>query len=266
MKSFRKSVKRLKERKRWLNSMIKYIKPDKIVEFGCGKGLVLEFLSTNFPKSFIIGIDKSQARLEELAKKRLKNVIPILVDITNPIFLNKSFDTALFIASLHEIFSCQGKRKVEESFRIAHNVLKDNGTLIVQDFLKPLPKLVEMGFRNVRTHKRFLRFAAEFKARKVRFQKTTNRVRLDIADALEFISKYRSPDEADWQEEMNETHFFFTKKDYETVAKKTGFTIINSRKLTKDKDWWSDIRKDIEFEFEAEYQWLQLVLKKTKWR
>ena len=263
-KILKKNAKGLEERRHRIGYLKKFVKPGKIVEFGCGKGLVLEFLSTNFPKSLIIGIDKSQARLEELAKKRLKNVIPILVDITNPIFLNKSFDTALFIASLHEIFSCQGKRKVEESFRIAHNVLKDNGTLIVQDFLKPLPKLVEMGFRNITTHKRFLRFAAEFKARKVWFQKTTNRVRLDIAGALEFISKYRSPDEADWQEEMNETHFFFTKKDYETVAKKTGFTIINSLKLAKDKDWWSDIRKDIEFE--AEYQWIQLVLKKTKGR
>lgn len=263
MKILKKNVKWLEERKQRLSYLKKFIIPGKIVEFGCGSGLVLEFLANNFPKSIIIGIDKSKERLEEAAKKRLKNVVPIVADITNPVFPNRFFDTALFIASLHEVFSYQGREKLAVTLSIAHNVLRDGGTLIIQDFLKPLPKSVEIGFRNAATHKKFLRFAAEFKARKVAFQKTINRVRLDIADAIEFIGKYRSPDEADWKEEMSETHFFFTEKDYEAVAKRTGFTIINSKKLSRNQEWRSDVKKDIEFAFEAEYQLIQLILKKT---
>ena len=263
MKILKKNVKWLEERKQRLINLKKFIRPGKIVEFGCGRGQVLEFLSNNYPESIIIGIDKSKERLEEAAKKRLKNVIPILTDITNPIFPNKTFDTAIFIASLHEVFSYQGSEKLTFTLRIAHDVLKDNGTLIIQDFLKPLPKLVAMGFRNALTHKKFLRFVAEFKARKVQFQKTGNNVRLDIADAIEFISKYRSSDEADWREEMNETHFFFTEKDYAESVKNVGFAIINSKKLLRNQEWWSEVRKDIEFVFEAEYQLIQLALKKT---
>ena len=83
-----------------------------------------------------------------------------------------------------------GREKVEDAFRVAHDVLKNNGVLIIQDFLKPSPKSVELTFKNEETRRRFLRFAGEFRPRKVKFEETRDGVKLDITDANEFISKY----------------------------------------------------------------------------
>lgn len=256
--------KKLDDRRTWLEYLTKYVKPDKIIEFGCGSGFVLETLSADFVDSYIVGLDKSIERLEKVVEKGFKNVIPVKADITQSIFLNGTFDTALFVGVLHEIFSYSGKEKVVDAFRIAHNVLKDDGVLIIQDFLKPSSRPVEIGFKNEETRKRFFRFADEFRPRKVEFEETARGVKLDIADAIEFISKYRSPDEEDWNEEMGETHFFFTEKDHQEVAKGTGFIIKDLIKLPKSENWRVETEKDIEFGFDHEYRWIQLVLAKKR--
>jgi len=174
-------------------------------------------------------------------------------------------NTALFVGILHEVFSYLGKGKVEDAFRVAYNALNDDGVLIIQDFLKPPSRLVEMRFKNEETRRKFLRFAYEFRPRKVKFEETSrDRVKLDIADATEFISKYRSPNEEDWKEEMSETHFFLTEEEYQDVAQRTGFIIKDSMKLPKSENWWVEIREDIEFRFEPEYRWIQLVLVKKQ--
>jgi len=257
-----KKDKGLEERKTWLKCLSKYVKPGKIVEFGCGSGFVLEVLSMDFADSIIVGVDKSMQRLEKVVEKRLKNVIPVKGDITQDILPDRTFDTVLFVGSLHEVFSYSGKGKVRDAFRMAHNVLKDKGVLIIQDFLKPSSKLVEIALKNEETRRRFLRFANEFQQRKVKFESTNEGVKLDIANAIEFISKYRSPDEEDWKEEMNETHFYLTEKEFRDIVEQAGFAVKRSLYLPKSENWWVDVKKDIEFNFEKEYKWIQLVLTK----
>jgi SAM-dependent methyltransferase len=244
--------------------LIPHVKPGKIVEFGCGSGFVLEILSSEFSGSVIIGIDKSMERLETVASKDLGNVIPIQADISENILPRATFDTALFVACLHEVFSYLGKEEVVDAFRIANDILKDDGVLIVQDFLKPSPRLMEIAFKNQEGRGRFLKFANEFRPRKVRFEELRKGVKLDLADAVEFVSKYHSCSEEDWKEEMSETHFFFTQQDYRETARKTGFAITDFMRLPKDKYWRDEVRKDVEFTFEPEYRWIQLVLIKGK--
>ena len=253
----------LQERQAWLNNLTRYVKLDKIIEFGCGSGFVLEILSRKFGQSIIVGIDKSRERLEKVVEKKLKNVIPLQADIAKNIFPQKTFDTALFVGSLHEVFSYQGKRKVEDSLRMAYQVLKDKGILIIQDFLKPASKLVEMGFKNEKTRRKFQRFARDFQPRKIRFRKTEDGVKLDLADAIEFISKYSFKGK-EWKEEMGETHFFFTLEEYKKVAKKNGFIIKGLKKLSRGEKWRVEIRKDVDFKFEPEYARIQLVLIKRE--
>lgn len=259
-----KENKQLEERKIWLRYLTRYVKPNKTVEFGCGSGFVLEVLSKEFPDSIIIGVDKSIERLEKVSEKELENVIPIKADITQNIFPNNAFDTVLFIGTLHELFSYLGKEKVQDAFRIAYNVLKDNGVLIIQDFLKPSSKLAEIALKNEATRRRFIRFTNEFRPRKVKFEKTRQGVKLDIADATEFFSKYRCHSEEDWNNEMGETHFFFTEEEYEKVAQRTSFIIKNSTKLPRSEKSWVKTKEDIEFRFEPEYRWIQLVLIKKQ--
>jgi SAM-dependent methyltransferase len=253
------------EREVWLKHLSGCVKPGKIVELGCGGGFVLDTVSVDFADSIIVGVDAAMGELEKLVEKDLKNVIPVKADITQNIFPDRTFDTALFVATLHEIFSDLGREKVEDAFRVAHDVLKDNGVLIIQDFLKPSPRLVEITFKNEETRRKFLRFADEFRPRKVKFEETRGRVKLDIADANEFISKYYfGYSEERWKRHMSHTHLFFTEEEYKEIARRIGFIIKGSMKLPTGENLWAEIRKDIEFDFETEYGWIQLVLIKKQ--
>ena len=57
-------------------------------------------------------------------------------------------------------------------------------------------------------------------------------VKLDIADANEFIGKYYfGYSEERWKRQMSHTHFFFTEEEYGKMAQRTGFIIKDLVKL-----------------------------------
>jgi SAM-dependent methyltransferase len=255
--------KQIDERKIWLKSLTKFVKPGKIAEFGCGSGFVLEELAVDFPESIIIGVDINRERLKTVVEKGFGNVITLQADITKETFSDNTFDTAIIVAVLHEVYSKSGKGKVEELFQVVNKALKENGVLIVQDFLKPSSREVEIRIKNKEIQNNFIRFANEFRQRKIRFEKIEDRMRLDIADAIEFISKYRSPSEDDWKEEMNETHFGLAENEFKEMAINANFQIKSCTHLPKRRDWWVEVKEDIDFDFEDEYKWIQLVLTKN---
>ncbi|KYK32499.1 MAG: methyltransferase domain-containing protein [Theionarchaea archaeon] len=248
----------LKEKEKRLQPLMNHIIPGRIVEFGCGSGFVLEILTKNFINSTIIGVDKSITRLKVI-KENLKNVIPVQADITQSIFRNNTFDTALFVDSLHEVFSLS-RKKFEDALQMSYNTLKDNGVLIIHESLRPPSELVDLTFKTEESRTKFLKFAREFRPRKVEYKETKQGVTLDIADALDFLSKYLCPPE-EWGEEMGETHFFFTEEEYHEAAQKAGFTIKESRKLKRYKKRMTT-HTDIEYTFKVKYPWIQLVLLK----
>jgi len=252
----------LEERRKWLDYMLGYVKPYNIVEFGCGSGFALEVLSGHFPNSTIIGVDRSIERLDMVYERKLKNVVPMKADFTQKLFPDKTFDTAIFVGSLHEVFSAVGREKLRDTLAVAGDELKDNGVVIIQDFLKPNKKPVTLYFHNEQTRKIFSRFVREFTQRKVVFEEIKGGVKLDVADAVEFISKYRSPTEEDWREEMAETHFFFSEQEYKETAEKAGFAVKHVAELSKSKAFWSEIKEDIDFNYPNDYLWIQLVLTK----
>lgn len=253
---------RVKERREWLEHLLRHVKPDKIVELGCGSGFVLEVLSEHFPASTIIGVDKSIERLDMVYERELKNVVPMKGDFTKKLFPDKTFDTAIFVASLHEVCSAEGREKLEDTLSIVRKELKDDGIVLIQDFVKPCAMPVELYFNNEETQKIFLRFARDFRQRKIVYEEIRRGVKLDIADAVEFISKYRTPSEEDWNEEMGETHFFFTEEEYMRTAREAGFVVHDVKKLSKNEAYWSEVKSDIEFDYPDQYLWIQLVLKK----
>ncbi len=249
-------------RKEARNFLIRFVKAGRILELGCGSGFIVEGLAKSRPESIIIGVDWSLDALNELADKNYKNVVPIKSDMAERIFPNQIFDTVIFVASLHEVYSATGAATIHSTLRTARNYLKDNGRMIIQDFLRPSHQRVDLIFKNKKTVNKFHRFVREFRPRKISYVKHDRSIKLDIADALEFMSKYRSPDEEDWQGEMNETHFFFTESDYRSLARKTGFKIMHLTGVLESESWLEEIKRDMDFNFEISYRWLQMVLKK----
>ena len=63
---------------------------------------------------------------------------------------------------------------------------------------------------------------------------------------------------------MSHIHFFFTEEEYKKMSQRTGFIIKELVKLPTGEKLWAEIREDIEFDFETEYGWIQLVLTKKQ--
>lgn len=253
------------ERKTWIEGMLAYLRPGKIVEFGFGTGFVLEILSQKSPESCLVGLDHSRERLEKANERGLENVVLVYSDATESIFPLESFDTALFVGCLHEIYSEMGRSRVNRALWSACQVLKTGGVLAIQDFLKPNRRKTELSFKNEKTRRRFFKFAKEFQGREIRFASTASGVRLDIADAVEFISKCRSRDWRDWRHEMRETHFFFTLKDYKDYKEslgRAGVSVEVVKRLPRAKTRWKETREDIGFAHKSEYAWVMVIARK----
>lgn len=254
---------RLRERLRWLRQMAPHVRPGKIVEYGCGGGFVLEFLASEFPDSLIAGVDRSSERLAAVVARGLPNAIAFKADICQEIFPARTFSTAVFVGVLHEVFSARGLAGVVDALKHAGNAADGGGVVIIQDFLKPGPRPVEMSFKNEEARVRFFRFAAEFGPRRIEFETTSEGVRLDIADAVEFVSKYRSETEEDWEHEMGETHFFSTEGGFRNLAGASGFEVEVATRLPASENRLREFSRDIGLDLKDRYGWIQLVLKKT---
>ncbi len=258
----RKTETALEERVSWLEHLVPHVRPGRIVEFGCGSGFVLEFLSQRFPESAIVGVDRDLGRLRDVLERRLSNVTPVHAEIAGCAFRDAAIDTGLFVGTVHELFSSMGMEGVGPALTMTRGVLRAGGVLLIQDFLKPAPAEVEVRFKTEKTRERFLRFAREFRPRRIAFRETSGRFRLDIADAVEFISKYRSPTKEDWQEEMGETHFALTKADFTRIAESAGFRLEASVFLPKGREWLAKLRKDLDCAFASDYGWIHLAFAK----
>ncbi len=251
----------LEEKRKRLERLKKYIKPGSIVEFGCGSGFVLEFLSEASPETHIIGVDRLPERLEAVTERGLQNVVTVCAEIEDTIFPEGVFDTALFVNCLHEIFSEKGHEGVLRALSIAATVLRQDGVVLIEDYLKPDPQVVDLEFRDKRLLERFMRFAKEFKPRRVRYEIEGNTVRVDVADAIEFITKHHAEDEEHWREEMRETHLFFTEDDFRRALEQVGFDVVEIERI-KGGDRFHKQMEGIHPKPAIELNWVQVIAEK----
>lgn len=108
----------------------------KVLEIGCGQGMVLAFTSKKCKE--IIGIDISMNSLKSaqlgIRELDIKNAKLILSDAENLPFKNESFDVVYSIGVLHHTPDTQ--RAVDEIFR----VLKYRGKVVIMLYRKYNPK------------------------------------------------------------------------------------------------------------------------------
>lgn len=104
-----------------------------ILDFGCGTGLLSQYLSPLCKD--IVALDKSEAMIEELDKKELTNVEPVVDHLTrglvaqHPAF-RKQFDFVL-AASV-----CGFLTNFQEVADIAYTLLEEGGQFILWDWSK----------------------------------------------------------------------------------------------------------------------------------
>ena len=93
---------------------VKHVK--RILDLGCGNGLLLDELKIFFPDALIIGLDLSK---DMLTVRKHSNQVVIGKSEYSP-FESNSFDIVTSTYSLHEF-------NVEKSLREIHRLLKDGG-------------------------------------------------------------------------------------------------------------------------------------------
>lgn len=224
------------------------VKEGKILEYGCGNGIILKLLNKNFQSSTIVGVDLSEYLLNEVEERGLNNVITVKSNIIDDIFTDKCFDTVIFHKSLHELEETEGRSGTIKAIKNAYKVVKDNGVVIIRENLKPTNNKRKIRLKSSFAKSKFQQFINDFKPTKPEVFSYEN----DIAEvsehiALEFITKY---DERDWKSEMNEPHFFFNKLEWEGLLQEIGFNKVIISTDTINQINLNEKSKDFELLFD----------------
>jgi len=201
------------------------IKAGKILECGCGNGIILELLSKEFKDSTVVGTDVSERLLGIVEAKRLKNVVTLKANAIDDVFPSAAFNTVIFHKSLHEVECFEGRSGTIKAIKNAYKYLQNNGVLIVRENLKPSDRKVCIRLKSSFARERLKKFAADFSPTKVKvFSNQNDVVELSEHVAMEYITKY---DERDWATEMKEPHFFFKKQEWEKQLSSAGFRKVD---------------------------------------
>jgi len=107
-----------------LNSKRNYLK---ILDFGCGIGVLDKYLSKHYPNAIICGIDKSENSILEANKLKLNNCDFIFTNGDILPFENDFFDLAICANSLHHIETYKRIQCLKEINR----VVKSDGDIII---------------------------------------------------------------------------------------------------------------------------------------
>lgn len=184
--------------------MLDFVVPGLVVEVGPGGGVVLDLLAERFGDGRIVGLDASQAVVEELRQRGSRR--PSRVEVVHGdafelsrIFGEGEISTVIFCSVLHEIFSYVPWGDPPQRFQLgsvealvtaAFRALRPGGRIIVRDGLAPAdePRIVALTpdwLEGLRL------FARSFEARPVRFEELPDgRVRLGQRDLYEFLTTF----------------------------------------------------------------------------
>jgi len=204
------------------NQIKKYIKSGIIVDIGCGSGKLTHLIAQQFPDSYVYGIDLRKETIKDANKKyKLKNLSFMSINFNKIKF---HIDTIIFCSVLHEIYSYSTDKEnvIENTFKWCFNSLKQDGHLIIRDFIKPE--------HNIMCHlydseQRFKIFVKDFKMMKIKYKEIDpNHYLTDIESIYEYILHKDYTD--NWDAEMMEKYGYITAKKLTEYAKKNRFKII----------------------------------------
>lgn len=213
------------ERKVFLR-LLPSIRPGHILEIGCGNGLILSILRELLPESQLVGLEVSPDMVRAARERNIDGTLLLNCIANNFIAADDSFDTILFCKSFHEIYSFDGADSIKPLLRNCYRMLKPGGSLIVRDCIAAEPREVHFSVNDPMLVEQFERFSREFIPRRIPYVREGLTLRSQVSDVMEFLSKYW---ENDWETEMRETHFFYTRDDWDSTFAAAGFRDVDIR-------------------------------------
>ncbi|MCW3491039.1 class I SAM-dependent methyltransferase [Dethiobacter alkaliphilus] len=222
---------------------------EKIVEIGCGNGVVLDLLAHNFRKSQITGIDLDPVMCDAARKRCLDNVDVLLTGATHLPLADESVDVVIYCSTIHEIYSHGGPHEVDNSLSEAVRVLKPGGSIIIRDTVKPAQEKVRVNFKKDWTRKRFRTFIKDYKVMPARYRQLSDgAVQVELDYFFEYLTKYFY--EVGWHKEMDEIYGYFTKEEFRDKLTQHGLKVAKMHSYLLpffEEKWSKDFSMDAPF-------------------
>ncbi|MFA5763494.1 MAG: methyltransferase domain-containing protein [archaeon] len=203
------------------------IKDKKILDIGCGDGIISRMIAQNGAK--VIGIDPSEKQIFVAQNEEQKNPLGINYSVSTlqNFSSQDKFDSALAVMVL-----CYGenKKELQSFFDLVFSLLKERGRFSIIDFDKAVfPKIKNYYGRS--------------------FSSNSNG-KVTITWDIKGVEKYST--------EVN----YFLKSDFEECAKKAGFKNIVFSNLSPTKEGILKMGEKYWEQFEKEPVWFGLTMEK----
>lgn len=194
-----------------------------ILEVGCGNGVVLSLLANNFPNSTITGLDIDPVMCQASLERNLPRVNVVEGGATSIPLPSESADAVVFCSTLHEVYSHGNSKDVRDTLGEAYRVLRQGGSVIIRDSVKPPDGQVTLRFKRDWVKNRFYRFLKDYRLVDAQMKKSSTGVRINSAFCFEFLTKYFY--EVGWHKELEEVYGYYTEQQFISELQNTGFNV-----------------------------------------
>ena len=217
----------------------------KILDVGCGSGILMQAIKAVNPDAKIVGIDINQSAVDTCVEQGLDVRNATLSDLVKS---GETFDCLIFSSVLHEFSSYDEKapfteKPIEDAIADASKITDKGGFIIIRDGIRVAEngrvELVKINFKNPEDAIWIERFKKDFPDYHETVQLETGV--LSKENAKEFLYTFTWGDKS-WPREVQERFGIMTIENWEAMARRNGFDIKNLmisaeeyKKYLKDK-------------------------------
>lgn len=215
-------------RKQFLQKVVDLIPKDatRILDIGCGVGLLRWLIVEQIPQTSVIGMDMSWYMLtHQVRTPNMINSSLVQGIAPNIPFKENSFDVVVAVQFLSEVLCFSGEKGFFDTIKQVKRVLKEGGILVVLDHQSPGEGNIELRLTNSMITK-LRQFQTLFQVRDIEFKVLSNSwTRMTLCDLYDFLTKIWSFGTALEDEEMQESHTPFTGEELTKILIQKGFSV-----------------------------------------
>jgi len=217
----------------------------KILDVGCGSGILMQAIKAVNPDAKIVGIDINQSAVDTCVEQGLDVRNATLSDLVKS---GETFDCVIFSSVLHEFSSYDEKapfteKPIEDAIADASKITDKGGFIIIRDGIRVAEngkfEVVRINFKNPEDANWIERFKKEFPDYHESVQLEPGV--LSKENAKEFLYTFTWGDKS-WPREVQERFGIMTIENWEAMARRNGFDVKNLmisaeeyKKYLKDK-------------------------------